>query len=90
MNSINISHDVAKFIKKLPHKVAAQLSARIFDLCRSTDHQDIKHINGKPGYFRIDQGEYRIIFRRENQIIYIPVVGKRNDDEVYKTFDRKS
>jgi mRNA interferase RelE/StbE len=89
MNNLNITNDVCKFLKNLPSKQAVQLYERIFQLGRTTEFSDVKHLAGYPGYFRIDQGEYRIIFKKENDVILIPCVGKRNDDEVYKSFKRK-
>ena len=32
----------------------------------------------------VDTGEYRIVYRFDNDTVYIAVIGKRNDDEVYK------
>lgn len=50
---------------------------------------DAKHIHGHPGYRRVDVGEYRIIYAVEADTVKVAVIGKRNDDEVYRIFDRK-
>jgi len=85
MNNLNISNDVCKFLKNLPAKQSVQLYERIIGLSKTTLNNDIRHLSGYPGYFRIDHGEYRIIFKKENDIVFIPVIGKRNDDEVYRS-----
>jgi mRNA interferase RelE/StbE len=43
-------------------------------------------LKGYPGLYRVDSGEYRIVYRFdvEADVIQILLVGKRNDDEVYK------
>lgn len=38
----------------------------------------------------MDQGEYRIVYRFDDRSVSILVVGKRNDDEVYKKLARKN
>ncbi len=88
MSNLNISLKAKKYLEKLPSKQYKQVASRIFDLLTKKEHSDIKHLSGRPGYFRIDQGEYRIIFKIEDNIVYIPIVGKRNDDSVYRDFSR--
>jgi mRNA interferase RelE/StbE len=47
-------------------------------------------LKGYPGFYRVDSGEYRIIYRftPEEDLVEIILVGKRNDDEVYEQFKR--
>lgn len=52
--------------------------------------RDIKRIHGKSkDYVRADVGEYRIVFRYDNETVVVFVIGKRNDGDVYKKLDRK-
>ena len=37
---------------------------------------------------RVDVGEYRIIYRVRGDMLDVPIIGKRNDDEVYKRLKR--
>ncbi len=50
-----------------------------------TDH---RQLIGYP-YQRIDSGEYRIVYRFDAENIYVILIGKRNDDEVYRKLKRK-
>ena len=51
---------------------------------------DSKALKGSSeGFRRADTGEYRIIYRIDDECLYVAVIGKRNDDEVYRRFDRK-
>jgi len=41
-------------------------------------------------YFRADVGEYRVIYEIENDTMFLFIlIGKRNDDDIYKKLSRK-
>lgn len=42
-----------------------------------------------PELRRTDIGEYRIVYQSDDSTVAVVVVGKRNDDEVYKKLKRK-
>lgn len=46
-------------------------------------------MKGSKGFFRLKSGEYRIICRVDGEELKIWLIGKRNDDAVYKRFERK-
>ncbi len=50
---------------------------------------DSTSLKGYPDLRRKDIGEYRIIYKIKDDIVYILLIGKRNDDEVYKQLKRK-
>ena len=89
---INLSKQADKFFSTLDSKQFKQVVKEIFSLAKNPKHTDIKKIVSQTEYiyYRKDIGEYRLIFRIENDsILYITVAGKRNDDEIYKIFNRK-
>ena len=86
---INLSKQSDKFLDKLPPKQFKQIVKELFRLAKSPKQQDVIKLKGSNDFFRKDVGEYRIIYKADSEILYITVVGKRNDDEVYKIFDRK-
>jgi mRNA interferase RelE/StbE len=49
-----------------------------------------KQLKGYPGYYRVDSGEYRIVYRFHvnEDLVEVILVGKRNDDDVYKKLER--
>ena len=49
--------------------------------------QDYKALQGYPDYYRVDQGEFRIVYEIGSEEIKIFRVGKRNDDEVYQNLE---
>jgi mRNA interferase RelE/StbE len=49
---------------------------------------DSIQMQGYP-FRRVDIGEYRIVYRIEDDCLNVACVGKRNDDEVYRILKRK-
>ena len=45
-------------------------------------------LKGYAPYRRAKSGEYRIIFYVEAGTLFVPLIGKRNDDEVYQLLKR--
>ncbi|MCZ0903704.1 type II toxin-antitoxin system RelE/ParE family toxin [Microcoleus sp. HI-ES] len=81
---------VLDFLKGLQPKIAAQIAKKVLALNVDPLPNDSKQLIGYPGYYRVDSGEYRIIYRfnTEEDLVEILLVGKRNDDEVYKKLER--
>lgn len=46
---------------------------------------DSKQLSGYEGYYRVDNGKYRIVYKysTDDDLVEVILVGKRNDD-VYK------
>ncbi len=86
MLKIDITKSTGKFIKKLPPKQYRQVVSTIFNLRENPTPHDSKQLIGYSEYNRSDIGEYRIIYRFNSDTLYIAIVGKRNDDEVYRQF----
>jgi len=85
----DISRNAYNFLKKLQQpKQFKQIVSKIFSLEKDPMPPDSKHLSGYPGYLRVDSGEYRIIYTNTDSVICVAVVGKRNDDEVYKEMRR--
>jgi mRNA interferase RelE/StbE len=81
---------VLDFLKGLQPKIAAQTAKKVLALNVEPLPTDSKALKGYPGLYRVDVGEYRIVYRfdPEPDLIVIILVGKRNDDEVYKRLSR--
>jgi mRNA interferase RelE/StbE len=83
MLKLLISKDARKFIDTLPPKQFRQIIRKIFALLEDPRPNDTKELKGYP-FLRNDAGEYRIIYDLENDTLRLILVGKRNDDEVYR------
>jgi len=89
MRKVKLSKPSQKFLKSLPPKQAQQLARKITQL-RADQAHDVKRLQGtSEPYLRVDVGEYRIIYRYDKETVLVALIGKRNDDEVYRKFARK-
>ena len=87
MYRLALTPRAAKFLEGLPAKQFRQVTLKIFALLRDPFPPDSARLSGYP-YYRADVGEYRIIYRIDEGTVKVPLVGKRNDDEVYRDLNR--
>jgi mRNA interferase RelE/StbE len=78
---------VLDFLKGLQPKIAAQLAKKVLALNIDPLPPDSKELKGYSDLFRVDSGEYRIVYRYlpQDDLVTVILVGKRNDDEVFDT-----
>ena len=76
------------FLETLPPKQFRQVVLSIMHLLTVPYPQDSKQLKGY-SYHRIDVGEYRVTPEVESDELRVLLVGKRNDDEVYRILSRK-
>ena len=88
MLEIDFLNPADKFLKRLPKKQKKQIVQKVLSLTIHPTPNDSKILKGFPGYLRVDVGEYRVIYRFSQVLLTIVIVGKRNDDEVYRKFKR--
>jgi len=89
MRRIELSKEARKDIGKLPPKHARQISTKLFELAANPAPADSVVLKGHDTYRRATQGEYRIIYEFDDDLLSVLIVGKRNDDEVYRRLERK-
>jgi mRNA interferase RelE/StbE len=88
MRNVDLSRHAAKFLRQVPPKHGRQLAAKISQLAANPEPPDSALLKGYP-YLRADSGEYRIIYEHDPAELRVLLVGKRNDDEVYRLLRRK-
>ena len=91
MYRLELDRRVADEIKTYPPKHAKQVALRIFALASDARPHDCTKLSGTEDAYRVDQGEYRIIYAIDDKLhlVTIYAVGSRNDDEIYKRFQRR-
>ncbi|MBI5121705.1 MAG: type II toxin-antitoxin system RelE/ParE family toxin [Rhodospirillales bacterium] len=87
MLRLNPSRQATKFLRTVPEKHARQMLQKIQSLLVDPMPPDAKPLKGHP-FMRTDSGEYRIIYRVEEDELHVALIGKRNDDEVYRLLRR--
>ena len=88
MRRLDLTRDALKFLDGLPPKQFKQVAVSMLDLLRNPEPHDARPLKGY-SYFRIDVGEYRIVYDLPEGMVRVLLIGKRNDDEVYKELRRK-
>jgi mRNA interferase RelE/StbE len=83
----DISRRAAKFLEGLDAKQARQIARKITALLSDPRPADARPLKGY-AYLRADLGEYRIIYRIEDDRLVVALIGKRNDDEIYRQLRR--
>lgn len=82
-----LSKGAKDFLDTLSPKQFRQVVLTIFHLLSEPYPHDAKRLKGYP-YYRVDVGEYRAVYEVNGEELHVLVVGKRNDDEVYKRLKR--
>jgi len=91
MYKLLIERRAYDFLEKLKRekKHYIQVISKLLSLTRDPYPNDAKKIKGeKLSFLRVDAGEFRIVYLVEDDTIKVVVIGRRNDDEVYRMLGR--
>ncbi len=88
MHAINLSRQAATFLQSLPAKPARQIAEKLQLLSQDPQALPSELLKGYSPMRRLRAGEYRIIFTVDERTIQVRMIGKRNDDEIYKALER--
>jgi len=88
VRKLDLTHDALGFLRTLPPKQFRQVFTKAFELMANAEPQDSKTLAGYE-YRRADIGEYRIVYRFDRDFLYVALIGKRNDSDIYKRLKRK-
>lgn len=83
-----LSKDAQTFLESLPAKPFQQITLTLFRLMEHPQPHDSKPLVGA-AYARVDSGEYRVIYAWTPATVRIALIGKRNDDNVYRRVKRR-
>jgi mRNA interferase RelE/StbE len=84
MLTVLLSKHAKKNLEKMPLKHARQIKLKIESLMQDPEPHDSQQLVNYSPFRRADRGEYRIIYKVDNNMLSILLVGKRNDSEVYR------
>lgn len=88
MLRLDLSRQAAAFLQSIPPKQARQIAERLTALAENPDALPSEALKGYAPMRRLKSGEFRIIFVVEGDVLQIRLIGKRNDDEIYKALGR--
>jgi len=86
---LDLTHDCLKFLRTLDPRQFRQVVTALFRLLQEPEPHDSAALTGFP-FRRVDIGEYRIIYHVDGEVLRVPLVGKRNDNDVYRRLRRLS
>jgi mRNA interferase RelE/StbE len=78
-----VSKQAYRFLDDLPPKRFRQVLRKVLALLEDPRPHDTEQLKGYP-FLRNDVGEYRIVYDLQGDTLRSLLVGKRNDDEIYK------
>lgn len=87
MRKLAITRDALKFFEGLDAKQYRQVGKKLFSLLVDPEPNDASPLKGND-FWRVDVGEYRIVYKFDGDTVSIAIIGKRND-EVYKKLERR-
>ena len=75
-------------MRMLPAKQARQIAEKLKLLAADPSSLPSEGLKGYAPMRRLKSGEFRIVFVVEDDVVQIRLIGKRNDDEIYKALER--
>jgi len=90
LRRLDFSRDADKFLIALAPKQYKQIVSKILALANDPTPHDSQKLQGYDDKYRIDCGEYRVIYHFDDDTVFIEAVGKRNDDAVYREIRRRN
>ena len=88
MPRLDLSKQAAAFLRRLPSKQARQIAEKLRALEADASALPSEALKGYAPMRRLKSGEFRIIFAVETEVIEVRLIGKRNDDEIYRALER--
>ena len=88
MRRLDITKDAYGFLRDLQVKHYRQVGQKVLSLMVTPEPNDAAQLVGYE-YWRADIGEYRIVYRFDEETVFVILIARRNDDEIYKRLARK-
>ena len=87
MRKLKLYKRAKKFVDKLPPKQKRQVVGKAAGLTVDVQPADSKKLIDSDR-FRVDIGEYRIVYWWDDALVHVVLIGKRNDSDVYRQLQR--
>lgn len=86
---LDTHRDVLDVLSGLDAKHYKQVARKMLGLMADPHPPDSQALRGYDDLLRADIGEFRIIYRIDDNTVYIDVIGRRNDDAAYRKMERR-
>ena len=81
---LSITHKAEKEITVLPPKIRRQVIEKILSLENNPRPQDVKPLKGERDAYRVDSGEYRILYHMDEQTKEATIFRVKHRREAYR------
>jgi len=81
---VTILPDAFRQLDRLPTSVKKNVAARIEDLGRDRHPQQAKPLKGEKGLWRLRVGDYRVLYRIQDELRLVLVLEMGNRKDVYR------
>lgn len=88
MRKLALHTHLGKDLAAIPPKQYRQIMSAIIELLKEPFPHYSRPLAGS-SFFRIEVGEFRVIYKADDETVSVLGVGKRNDADVYKLLERK-
>jgi mRNA interferase RelE/StbE len=85
---MDLSRQAERFLRELPAKQARQIAEKLQALTADPSALPSEQLRGYAPMRRLRAGEFRVIYAVERAVVQVRLIGKRNDDEIYKALGR--
>lgn len=82
--TVEITKSAEKELSKLPKPIYKQARAAIDDLQYDPFPHGYIHLKGEENFYRIRQGNYRIVYEVYNEVLIIKVIRVQHRKDVYR------
>jgi mRNA interferase RelE/StbE len=81
---IELTSAASRSLRSLPRTIVRKLDAKILGLAKNPRPHDAKQLRDRDGLLRVRVGDYRVLYRVEDQCLVVLVVRIGHRREVYR------
>ena len=79
-----IRRSAEKEIERLPTKIRRQVNGKVLELEANPRPHDVKRLRGRERMFRVDSGEYRIVYEIDDNRKSVTILTVQHRKDVYR------
>jgi mRNA-degrading endonuclease RelE of RelBE toxin-antitoxin system len=86
--SLDLSRQAERFLRELSAKQARQIAEKLQLLTADPGALPAEQLRGYAPMRCLRAGEFWVIYAVEGAVVQVQLIGKRNDDEIYRALGR--
>lgn len=84
--SISTTRNADRDLRRLDARIRRQVMAKMFSLRENPRPQDVKLLRGRERIYRVDSGEYRILYTIDDGRQAITILAAKHRKDAYRRF----